>query len=279
MALTKPKLSQNIDTDISVFSDPILVLHQGSILADVDVGFLMNRSNGLTANAAVIWQESSKSFVHILTNSSGVANANLTVQSYANVSVGNVLLINNAGIYVDGSLGTAGQVLTSDGSKVYWATGGGGGGGGGNTYTANTAPPTSGNVAGDMWYDTNADILYEYLDDGSTKYWVDVQSLGQTGNIVSMVDTTLSGNIVVGLSNVYSIGTSTGYVRNIFANAITSNLITVNGNITATGNVVTTQSVIATGNITANYFVGDGSKLTNTVTTGKAIAMSIVFGG
>jgi hypothetical protein len=279
MALTKPKLSQNIDTDISVFSDPILVLHQGSILADVDVGFLMNRSNGLTANAAVIWQESSKSFVHILTNSSGVANANLVVQSYANVSVGNVLLINNAGIYVDGSLGTAGQVLTSDGSKVYWATGGGGGGGGGNTYTANTAPPTSGNVAGDMWYDTNADILYEYLDDGSTKYWVDVQSLGQTGNIVSMVDTTLSGNIVVGLSNVYSIGTSTGYVRNIFANAITSNLITVNGNITATGNVVTTQSVIATGNITANYFVGDGSKLTNTVTTGKAIAMSIVFGG
>lgn len=279
MALTKPKLSQNIDTDISVFSDPILVLHQGSILADVDVGFLMNRSNGLTANAAVIWQESSKSFVHILTNSSGVANANLVVQSYANVSVGNVLLINNAGIYVDGSLGTAGQVLTSDGSKVYWATGGGGGGGGGNTYTANTAPPTSGNVAGDMWYDTNADILYEYLDDGSTKYWVDVQSLGQTGNIVSMVDTTLSGNIVVGLSNVYSIGTSTGYVRNIFANAITSNLVTVNGNITATGNVVTTQSVIATGNITANYFVGDGSKLTNTVTTGKAIAMSIVFGG
>lgn len=125
MALTKPKLSQNIDTDISVFSDPILVLHQGSGAADIDVGFLMNRSNGLTSNAAVIWQESSKSFVHILTNSSGVANSNLAVQSYANVSVGNVLLINNAGIYVDGTLGTAGQVLASDGSKSYWAAPGG----------------------------------------------------------------------------------------------------------------------------------------------------------
>jgi len=125
MALTKPKLSQNIDTDISVFSDPILVLHQGSTLANVDVGFLMNRSNGLTSNAAVIWQESSKSFVHILTNSSGVADSNLAVQSYANVSVGNVLLINDAGIYVNGTLGTNGQVLASDGSKTYWAAPGG----------------------------------------------------------------------------------------------------------------------------------------------------------
>lgn len=121
MALTKPKLSTNINTDSSVFADPILVLHQGSVVADIDVGFLMNRSNGLTANAAVIWQESSKSFVHILTDSSGAPDANLNVQSYANVSVGNVLLIANAGIYVDGALGEAGQVLASNGTKTFWA--------------------------------------------------------------------------------------------------------------------------------------------------------------
>ena len=132
MALTKPKLSQNIDTDISVFNDPILVLHQGSTTPDIDVGFLMNRSNGLTANAAVIWQESSRSFVHILTNSSGVSDSNLVVQSYANVSVGNVLLINNAGIYVDGTLGNPGQVLASDGSKTFWAAPGG--------FTGGTVP-------------------------------------------------------------------------------------------------------------------------------------------
>jgi hypothetical protein len=151
MALTKPKLSQNIDTDISVFSDPILVLHQGSTQPDIDVGFLMNRSNGLTANAAVIWQESSRSFVHILTNSSGVTDSNLVVQSYANVSVGNVLLINNAGIYVDGTLGSAGQVLQSDGSKSYWGAPGGFTGGAvpnqttfaSNLVVANTTNSTS----------------------------------------------------------------------------------------------------------------------------------------
>lgn len=122
MPITKPRLSTNINTDVGTFTDPILVLHQGATVADVDVGFLMNRSNGLTSNAAVIWQESSKSFVHLLTNSSGAADANLVVQTYANVTVGNVLLINNSGIYVDGTLGSAGQVLASDGSKSYWAT-------------------------------------------------------------------------------------------------------------------------------------------------------------
>lgn len=357
MALTKPKLSQNIDTDISVFSDPILVLHQGSTQPDIDVGFLMNRSNGLTANAAVIWQESSRSFVHILTNSSGVTDSNLVVQSYANVSVGNVLLINNAGIYVDGTLGSAGQVLQSDGSKTYWGAAGGfsggavpnqttfasnlvvsnttpstsnvtgalvvrggvgiagnvyanvfytadgirwagngavfasgGGGGTGTTYTANTAPPTSGNVAGDMWYNTGTDILYEYLNDGTSNYWVDVQSLGQTGNITTISDATLAGNIVVSLNNTISIGGTTGYLRNIFANIVTANTQNTSGNITA-GNVVTgivsatgnitAANVTVSGNIRAAFVHGDGSKLTNlnAATTGKAIAMAIVFGG
>lgn len=50
------------------------------------------------------------------------------------------------------------------------------------------------------------------------------------------------------------------------------------GNLTVT-NTLTIGNISATGNISANYFIGDGSKLTNTVTTGKAIAMSIVFGG
>jgi hypothetical protein len=115
----------------------------------------MNRSNGLTANAAVIWQESSRSFVHILTNSSGVTNSNLVVQSYANVSVGNVLLINNAGIYVDGTLGSSGQVLQSDGSKTYWGPPGGFTGGAvpnqttfaSNVVVSNTTSSTS-NVTG-----------------------------------------------------------------------------------------------------------------------------------
>jgi len=45
----------------------------------------------------------------------------------------------------------------------------------GLTYTANTTPPSSPNK-GDQWYNTNTDILYEYITDGSSNVWIDIQS-------------------------------------------------------------------------------------------------------
>jgi hypothetical protein len=117
-----------------------------------------------------------------------------------------------------------------------------------------------GNVAGDMWYDTSSDILYEYLDDGTSKYWVDTISAGniQATSVFALTigDATLNGNILASASNTYSIGSSSNYLNQLFVNRVN-----------------------AAGNVQANYVLGDGSKLTNTVTTGKAIAMSIVFGG
>ncbi len=323
MALTKPKLSQNIDTDVSVFSDPILVLHQGSTSANLDVGFLMNRSNGLTSNAAVIWQESSKSFVHILTNDSGAPDANLTVQSYANVSVGNVLLINNAGIYVDGSLGSAGQVLASDGFKSFWAPPGGftggfvlnqttfasnlvvsnttpstsnvtgalvvkggagfegnvyadkiytsnglywagngnvivtGGGGGGAFTSSNTAPVVAND--GDFWYKILTDTLYQYIDDGTSTYWVDVQSpilFANTPNTAGTFDflgeTTITGNLIPSANVTYSLGSQSYQWRDLW---VSNNTVYIgNTPIRVDGNRLLVNNVVI-----AN--AGDGSNL------------------
>jgi hypothetical protein len=181
-----------------------------------------------------------------------------------------------ANLTVSGNIVT-GKLYTQDG--LFWAGNGqvivtGGGGGGGLTFTADTAPPTSGNISGDQWYNTTTDILYEYINDGTTSYWIDTQSLGQVGNITTIADATLQGNLVVGLGNVYSIGASNGFVKNIFSHSITANIVTVQGNITA-------ANVTTSGNIQASFVHGDGSKLTNlnAASTGKAIAMSIVFGG
>ena len=45
----------------------------------------------------------------------------------------------------------------------------------GGRFTASATGP--GNPApGDHWYDTNEDILYEWIDDGTTSYWIDIQS-------------------------------------------------------------------------------------------------------
>jgi hypothetical protein len=107
MALTKPKLSQNIDTDISVFTDPILVLHQGSSLADVDTGFLFNRANGLVSNVAIYWSESANSFVTAFTTSSGAPDANISITTYANLRSGTITSnsITNSGTLVIGNTG------------------------------------------------------------------------------------------------------------------------------------------------------------------------------
>jgi hypothetical protein len=48
--------------------------------------------------------------------------ANLTISNTSEL-----ILSTNAGIYANGSLGTAGQLLTSNGTTVYWSTVAGGG--------------------------------------------------------------------------------------------------------------------------------------------------------
>ena len=87
MALTRPRIGQ-FDTSSTTFSDPITVLHGGSTTANVDVGFLMNRANGLVSNVALYWNESGNTFVTAFTSNTGGTDSNILVTSYANVTTG-----------------------------------------------------------------------------------------------------------------------------------------------------------------------------------------------
>jgi len=151
----------------------------------------------------------------------------------------------------------------------------------GITYTASTTPVAA--KIGDQWYNTTNDVLYEYVTDGTSTYWVDIQSLGtSTGNAVasSFDDLTLSGNLILTANLLYSIGGDTGRLRNIFAGNVTT--VTANIGTINTGNIAA-GNITLTGNVQGSYMLGDGSKLTNLpppgASTGKAIAMAIVFGG
>jgi hypothetical protein len=157
----------------------------------------------------------------------------------------------------------------------------------GITYTASTSPVAA--KVGDQWYNTANDVLYEYVNDGTTSYWVDIQSLGtSTGNAVakSLDDITLSGNLILTANLLYSIGGDTGRLRHIYAGnitTVTANATTINTvGVAALGNI-TAANVTTTGNVQGTYMLGDGSKLSNLpppgASTGKAIAMAIVFGG
>lgn len=89
MALTRPTFNNVLTTVVSL-SDPLTVLHGGATAANVDVGFLMNRANGLVSNVALYWNESGQSFVTAFTANSGVTDTNVAVTSYAALTTGNI---------------------------------------------------------------------------------------------------------------------------------------------------------------------------------------------
>jgi hypothetical protein len=108
MALTRPRIQQ-FDTTISSISDPITVLKAGVAQANVDIGFLMNRANGLVSNVAVYWSESGNTFVTAFTNDSGLATANITATGYATFTTGTLIakgvdVLANIGALADTSL-------------------------------------------------------------------------------------------------------------------------------------------------------------------------------
>jgi hypothetical protein len=91
----------------------------------------------------------------------------------------------------------------------------------GIVYTAATSPPAGPDV-GDQWYDTSSDVLYEFINDGTSNYWVDTTSPAFAGGVVANV--AISGTLVPVANVTYDIGTSSVYFRNTY----TQNLYTNN---------------------------------------------------
>jgi len=142
---------------------------------------------------------------------SALTTANLTVTNKTNLG-------SNANITITG--GTAGYALTTDGTgNLSWSAASGGGGGGGLTYTAATTPPASGNIAGDQWFNTTANVLYEYINDGTSTYWVDMQ----TPTVGAAISTTYVNRSYTGDGATTTYTVSTGCTVNnilVFLNGI-----------------------------------------------------------
>jgi len=90
---------------------------------------------------------------------------NVTATSAAFTS--NVAISTASGLIANGSIGTAGQVLASNGSSVYWTTSSGGGA----SVTVSATAPSS-PTAGDLWWNSNLGSLYVYYNDGDSSQWV-----------------------------------------------------------------------------------------------------------
>ena len=144
----------------------------------------------------------------------------------------------------------------------------------GIVYTAAISPPAGPDV-GDQWYDTTSDVLYEYINDGTSNYWVDTTSPAFAGGVVANV--AISGTLIPIANVTYDIGTSSVYFRNTY----TQNLYTNNRlpayNMPLGAVVQTVMSSSLGGSITNSTNYADVTYATVTITPSSATSRVLIL--
>lgn len=136
--------------------------------------------------------------------SGAVGNGNLTIAPWASATSG-IRIASAANV---ATITLAGNVSSSAG--IYAAT---------TFYRAGTRLPIfttassapTGNVVGDFWYKSGSDILYQYVNDSSNSFWLDLTTkpsqyanISITSNLY--VAGTVSSSIIPGSNNTYNLG-------------------------------------------------------------------------
>ena len=161
-------------------------------------------------------------------NGTITSNGNISFTG-ASVSLGSVSNLNITG-------GAANYFLKTDGAgSLSWAVPSGGAGGTSLTYTANTAPLASGNVLGDQWFNTATNVLYEYINDGTSSYWVDTSSPSTSTNSAIAGTITIQdegSNLTNAVSSINFVG---GVTATNTGNAVTVTIPSGSNNARTTG--------------------------------------------
>jgi len=299
MALTRPKI-WDIDTNIEYFVDPITVLHQGATSANVDVGFLFNRANGLVSNVALYWNESTSAFVTAFTSNTGITNSNILPTTYANITTGHHLpgenVTYNLGsptqrwntLYISGNtIDMAGHTISTSTGQITFSTPQGGLIAGiFSTLAANANTPSTSistgtmvitggaGISGNLYVGGNLDVV------GTTIFRntevVTNTEYASTINATNVYATTI-GNIGANV-----IGTGT-YLTSLTATNVLGTVATANisyyDNISATTTNATYYPAIfsqASGNVVNNTSTGlTFNPSTSTLNTGTVLATTI----
>ena len=117
-------------------------------------------------------------------------------------------LIVTGGVGISGNINTGANIFATSGNVttsrvfttngVYWS-GNGALYGSQFDFTSSSTAPSSPTV-GDFWYYTTDQILFQYINDGTTNYWVDVQTAPLSANIAQEIfvgNTTIGGNVTI----------------------------------------------------------------------------------
>ena len=217
------------------------------------------------------------------------SNSNLVVvasQTSTSTTTG-ALVIPNGGAGIAGNVNIGGNIVATTAATsakfanvittngVFWANNVSALG----NYTAASSAPVSPKI-GDQWYDTTVDILYEYSTDGTSNFWLDVNSpflytstAISTGTITASSTITASGNIVAAAGTA-STNTTSGALVVIGGAGISGN-ITVG---TSGGNsIVASGSITGTANLAQN--LGSPSIYWGSIYAGQHTGNTFTVGG
>lgn len=268
MSLTRPRIQQ-IDTTITAFTDPITVIHAGSTQANVDMGFLYNRANGLVSNVALYWSEAGNTFVTAFTSNSGATDSNIAVSQYANLTVGTLTadsLATTGNLYVGGNLTVANLITV-------------------NQEVVTTTEIIQGNTVANSGTAST---------DTTTGALVVRGGAGISGDLNLGGNITITGNITPSANITYSLGTTTNRFKDLWLSGTTiyiggASIGITDGNLTLTnpegGSFSVTgsapgQSTANFGNVVANSAVESTSTTTGAiVVTGGLGVSGNIFAG
>jgi hypothetical protein len=147
-------------------------------------------------------------------------------------------------------------------------------GGGLRKYAQTSAPANP--VVGDVWYKTDTDVYYTYINDGTNKFWIDY------------VGATVSNASPTSMQN----SQDQAFVSGTLSTSPVTGAVTVIGGVGVAGNINATQSGTFAGNVTAANLISNaairGTTLTatsdvtiggNTAITGNLTAGSYFSAG
>lgn len=148
---------------------------------------LANAANNL-ASAAFLAANNGTGASFAYTQANAATNSAQAAYNYANTLSTLITLVQSVDVYQNTRTNSVESLSTAAFSQANTAlstaqnawnaannASGGGGTGAGINYTASASVPVSSNT-GDQWYNTTENILYEYIYDGTSYFWIDTTS-------------------------------------------------------------------------------------------------------
>jgi hypothetical protein len=232
MALTKPRAYQIYDIDykqaVRVVSTANITLGGGAPNS-VDGVNLSQNDRVLVTGQSNKAQNGIYYVTTVGSGSNGTWARSVDANTTGEVLAGMIVMVTEGGQYAD----TQWKLLTDDPivigtTELTFAQNFG------VPYTAATIPPTANVVVGSQWFDTDTNVLYEYMYDGTSYYWIDITgpSIGSNGVMAGSVLQNGTSNVSVEFNgNISAVVSGTGITEWSPAGQSTT------GNITSTGAV------------------------------------------